>query len=93
MLLAHHYAFLRLIALAAPRRLRLHRPGCPCLGADETQILSIMGAFERDDAKSGLKRLADLIGPDITGQMLDLARDLSLLYARPDTSHQSDTIH
>lgn len=55
-----HFVLVRLIGLAARRQMRVHAPGCPCVGADETAIIGLAAAAQqalraRDDGLLGLR--------------------------------------
>ena len=84
--IAHHYAFLRLMAHGTSERLKMHKPGCPCLGADERWILDVMNAFERGDTSRGRQGLASRLGAELSDKLAGLATELAFLYASSSVS-------
>ena len=54
--------FVRLLALAATRRLRVHAPGCCALSGDEVLMLSAIGAAQTEPAADGAHGLRAALG-------------------------------
>ena len=47
-----HFILVRLVGMSARRQLRVHAPGCPCVGADETAVVGLVAAAQ-DALRSG----------------------------------------
>ncbi len=65
-MLQTYAVFIKYLAMASPRRLQVHVPGCICVASDEAAALAILAAGQRslhDRSEIALRRaLGDLIG-------------------------------
>jgi hypothetical protein len=54
-----HFILVRMLGLSARRQMRVHAPGCPCVGADETAVVGLVAAAQAalKDGDDGLLRL------------------------------------
>jgi hypothetical protein len=82
-----HFILVRMIGMSARRQLRVHTPGCPCVGVDETAVVGLVAAAQQAlqlGAGDNLLRLrlAFLIGQTSTETVraaaLGLAQTLKL---------------
>ena len=54
-----HFILVRLLGMGARRQMRVHAPGCPCVGADETAVVGLVAAAQQAlrNGDDGLLRL------------------------------------
>ena len=86
--LAHQYVFLRLLVeSAAPQRIALHQPSCPCLGDDEARLIEAISWFSVGQTDKGTDCLARTIRTAPSTALITAAQDLALLYADFPAEH------
>ncbi len=54
-----HFILVRMLGMSARRQMRVHTPGCPCVGVDETAVVGLVAAAQQAlrDSDDGLLRL------------------------------------
>lgn len=76
-----HFILVRMIGMGARRRIQVHAPGCPCVGADETAVVGLVAAAqlalrEGDDSLLRL-RLDFLVGQRLADTVRSAAMGLA----------------
>jgi hypothetical protein len=82
--------FARYVSLIARQRLRVHVPGCPCVGRDELAVVAVIAAaqaFLNDLDEAPLRaRLRGLVGRDPDEALLFVAQSIARLLSESGLS-------
>ncbi len=77
--------FARYVSLIAQQRLRVHVPGCPCVGRDEIAVVAVIAAAQSslDDLDEAplRARLSHLVGRDPDEALVFVAQSIARLLA------------
>jgi len=77
-------AMVRVICRHALRPISYHEPPCPCIGADERRIMSVVAACQRSAWKAAASSAERLIDAEGTGELIGAAARIGTLFAEHD---------